>query len=161
MFTTRRSIALWVATGFVAFVALAIGWLFFADLGFLKPQIERWVSERSGRVLRVDGELSIDVERLEVHVRLRSLFDGPAVIELIDFDDALIDVAMSETGVSNWAFVEPTTATDASAAPSSIRIREIDVRNVRIGFASPQRSSPLLVNIESLTQHPRADKARS
>ncbi|MGB5628782.1 MAG: AsmA family protein, partial [Woeseiaceae bacterium] len=118
MFATRRSIALWAAAGFVALVALAIGWLFVADLGFLKPQIERWVSERSGRVLRVDGELSIDlgansviiaegvrfenaawaknpnmldVERLEVHVRLRSLFDGPAVIELIDLDDALID----------------------------------------------------------------------
>ena len=185
MLASKRSIALRVAAGFVALVALAIGWLFFADLGFLKPHIERWVSERSGRVLRVDGELSIDlgansviiargvrfenaawaknanmldVERLEVHVRLRSLFDGPPVIELIDLDNALIDVATSETGVSNWALVEPATATDTSAARSTIRIKEIDVRNVRIGFASPQRSSPLLVNIESLTQHPRADE---
>jgi len=32
MFATRRSLALWAAAGFVALVALAIGWLFFADL---------------------------------------------------------------------------------------------------------------------------------
>ena len=61
MFSTRRSIAFWASKVLVAFVAIAISWLFFADLGVLKPQIERWVSERSGRVFRVDGELTIDL----------------------------------------------------------------------------------------------------
>ena len=78
MFATRRSIALWAATGFVALVALAIGWLFVADLGFLKPHIERWVSERSGRVLRVDGELSIDLGANSVIVAKGVRFENAA-----------------------------------------------------------------------------------
>ncbi|MGH8165854.1 MAG: hypothetical protein ACREQ1_01365, partial [Woeseiaceae bacterium] len=41
----------------------AVGFLFTADLGFLKPQIEHRVTSASGRQFSIDGELSIRLGR--------------------------------------------------------------------------------------------------
>jgi uncharacterized protein involved in outer membrane biogenesis len=55
-----RRIAVWSTLGLLFSTAAVAVWLWTADLGFAKPHIERWVSDKTGRELAIDGLLSID-----------------------------------------------------------------------------------------------------
>jgi len=134
-----RKIARWFAVVFVTLLALALAWLWTADLGAFKPQIERWVSEETGREFVIDGEFHVDltrhavviaedirfknaewgkepymveIGRAEVHVDLWSIFNGPFLVELIDVDDVEIRLVKPEDGDPNWSL------SPQSAAPS-------------------------------------------
>jgi len=182
-----RRIAFWSGFGLLALIVLALSWLWAADLGTFKPQIERWVSEKTGRQLSIDGDLHIDlarhsvviaekvrfqnaawaeqadmitVGRLEVRLDLRSIFDGPILIELIDLDDAVIFLARPEDGDANWDVIPQP---DASEKPSEIKDEReivfnlIDIDRVRLVYATPQRTEPLDIHVEYLDQHHRSD----
>jgi uncharacterized protein involved in outer membrane biogenesis len=58
-----REIAGWFTIVFVTLLAFALAWLWTADLGVFKPQIEQWVSEKTGREFVIDGEFHLDLTR--------------------------------------------------------------------------------------------------
>ena len=63
-------ILLWLGAGFVVAVLLAVTWLWNADLGFVEPKIEKFVTELTGRRFEIEGGLTIDVgERVVIVVR--------------------------------------------------------------------------------------------
>ena len=63
-----RRIALWLAAGFLLVLVVGFSWLWFGDPGVLKPQLERWVSEQTGREFVIDGRFEVDVGRETVIV---------------------------------------------------------------------------------------------
>lgn len=124
-----RRFAFWFTFGTLAVLVLALTWLWTADLGVFKPQLERWVSEQTGREFSIDGNFYVDlgnstsviaenvrfqnaewaddadmvtVDRVEVHVDLWSLISGPIVIELVDIDDTSIQLLQPEGSDPNW-----------------------------------------------------------
>ena len=125
-----RRLAFWSVTGFLFSLIAVLAWLWMADLGIFKPQIERWVSEKTGRRLSIGGQLSVDlaqhsvvvaedvrfdnvswagesamleVGRVEVRVDTYSLIRGPVIIELIDIDNAVVRLARHGDGRANWS----------------------------------------------------------
>ena len=146
-------IAFWSGFGLLALIALAVSWLFVADLGSFKPQIERWASEATGREISIDGELQINlaaqsslvaeqihignadwadepdmiyIGRLELRFDLGSLLSGPILVDLIDLDDASIYLAEPEEGNPNWIMIEP--PLDAPDDPESEFASELPLR---------------------------------
>ena len=124
-----RKITFWSVFGLFALLALAIVWLWTADLGVFKPQLENWVSEKTGREFAIEGKFNVDLARLtvviaedrrvqktawaddpemieigraEIRVDLWSLFSGPIIVELIDINDVEIRLVKSEDGDANW-----------------------------------------------------------
>jgi len=130
-----RRITLWTVVTALLIVAAAGIFLFTADLGFLKPQIERRVTSASGRNFLIDGGVSVrlgrratvtadevrwqnaewaegrdmlEIRRIEIDVDLLSAFRGPLVIERVLVRGARIDVARNLQDESNWAMFEAT-----------------------------------------------------
>jgi uncharacterized protein involved in outer membrane biogenesis len=58
-----RRIALWSTGGILLLLVIGFCWLWFADLGFLKPQLERWVAATIGRDFAIEGRFDIDLGR--------------------------------------------------------------------------------------------------
>jgi len=125
-----RRIAVWSILGLLVSTAAVAVWLWTADLGFAKPHIERWVSEKTGRELVIDGLLSVDlasqstviaedvrfsnaewadesqmltVGRAEVRINFWSIFSGPFIIDLIDIDNVNLNLVARQDGDPNWA----------------------------------------------------------
>ena len=180
-----QRVLIWSGFGLLTFIAVAISWLLLADLGVLKPRIERWASEATGRTVAINGELHIDlakhssviveelhisnadwadepemvsVGRLEVRLELFSLFRGPLVIELIDLDDTRVALASPETGPPNWVLVQ-TGKKDAETAEAgrAVRVQQLDIDNVAVSYISPARTRPMRLNIDSAVQQVRQD----
>jgi uncharacterized protein involved in outer membrane biogenesis len=124
-----RKIALWSTAVFVTLLTFALIWLWAADLGVFKPQLEQWVSKKTGREFVIDGEFQVDlarhsvviaeklrfqnagwddepymveVGRIEIRVDLWSIINGPLLIELLDVDDVKIRLVQAEDGEQNW-----------------------------------------------------------
>ena len=182
-----RKIAFWSGFGLLALIVFAISWLWAADLGTFKPQIEQWASQKIGRQVAIEGDLTIDlarhstiivediriqnadwaeqadmitVGRLEVRFDLRSIFDGPILIELIDLDDAEIFLAKTEDDDANWNVFEPLASPEESREERdelNIVFEQIDIDRVRLVYATPQRTEPLDIHVEHLDQHHRSD----
>jgi uncharacterized protein involved in outer membrane biogenesis len=182
-----HKIALWTGIGVVVLIAGAATWLWTADLGVFKPQIERLVSDATGRDLRIGG-LSIDLgdrstviaedirfqnadwaaendmvglDRIEVQVDLWSLFKTPIVVHLLDIDGAVARLAVPEDGRPNWEMAVDETSPEppapADEAGLDILIGEIFVDDARIIFDSPERTGPIDLRIDSLQQRHRDD----
>lgn len=183
----RRSIIFWFFLGFAALVVGAATWLWTGDLGVLKPQIERFVSEQTGRPFTVRA-LSIDldrqsvlvaeqmrlgnaswasepnmleIERFEIQVDLRSLIRGPVIVQMIDVDGARVFLQRPEDGEPNWLVGQaPSMTEEASTAedtPFDVLFSEITVDDTAIVFESPERTGPIDVHIERFRQRHRAD----
>ncbi len=75
-----RRIAFWLGISTLALVVLALTWLWTADLGVLKPQLERFVTEKTGREFAIDGDLSIDLACRRNGPRIRSPSVGRVVL---------------------------------------------------------------------------------
>lgn len=124
-----RRLVLWSVCAFAILMAAVLTWLWTADLGVIKPQLERWVSQQAGRTLAIDGPLSVTLGRqsvlkaagvrlenadwaepadmvsvgtLEVRLDTWSLINGPIRIELVDLDDAQIHLIRPADGDPNW-----------------------------------------------------------
>lgn len=181
-----RRIALWLASGFLLLLVAAVLFLSFGNLGAFKPQIERWVLEKTGRELAIEGRLDIDLGRetvviaegirfenadwadsgdmlevgyLELRVDTFSVFDAPLTITLVKLDDVAIRLERRDSGQPNWAVMPPS----EDSAPTSderglgVIVRQIDTRDLRLVFASPERTGPLELTIASLSQQRRDD----
>ncbi len=153
--------------------------LFTADLGVFKPQIERWVSESTGRELRIDGSLLIELggtsrvraERvrfenaawagesamLEVgvlHLRfdLWSILKDRFIVELVEIDDARIRLVTSDENGSNLAFGVREEQEDVSEDGVAVLLERLDIDNVELSYESTGRVRPLVARIDSLRQ---------
>ena len=177
-----RRVLFWSSLTLFLLVVCSATWLWTADLRLLKPQIEDWVTEKTGREFEINGRFSIDlglsstviaenvrfanaewaetpqmatIGRAEIHVNLGSLFKGPVVVELIDIDDAEIHLVGREGAPPNWDFEIGRKAKPklADEKPGpQLLLSKIDVDRVNIFIDSPARSRPLDFQIESLDQ---------
>jgi uncharacterized protein involved in outer membrane biogenesis len=181
-----QRLALWFTTSLVVIIAGAAAWLWTADLGMFRPQIEQFVGNLTGRALQID-ELSIDlgnrstavargvrfqnaawaaepemvvVERIEVQLDLWSLFGGPVILHRVDVDGASAFLTRPEDGEPNWVLgahpESAATATDDSGS-IDILVGEITLDDARVIFDSPERTGPVDLRVDSLRQRRRAD----
>ncbi len=124
-----RRFIFWLLLSLLVVLTVGLTWLWTADLGVFKPQIERLVTNATGRQLSIDGELSIDlggtttivakgirfanpdwmedpdmvsVGSAEVHLDLWSLVDGPVYLSYVDIDDVNVTLATDGNGRANW-----------------------------------------------------------
>ncbi len=167
-------------------VSLCVTWLFTANLGAFKPQLENLVSERLGREFSIEGELDIhlgrnldvsaekivlenaawvdgpamlDVGRVATRVNLWSLFSGPIIVELVDIDNLTLNLAASESNENNWTFA-PAGSADKPATqdePLSLLLQALEIDDVHIVYADAHRPEPIDIRIQSLRQQQRDD----
>jgi uncharacterized protein involved in outer membrane biogenesis len=182
-----RRIILWTTLGTLAIVALLVSWLWFADLGVFKPQVEQFVAEKIGREFAIDGSFHVDVARyssviaedvrlgnanwaepdsmvkvgrVELRVDLWSLVRGPVLIELISVDDAAIFLVNPEDGEPNWVLPIDGDTDEAVIEDTpglDIIVRQIELERVSVVLDSVERARPLHLDIERLQQTHRDD----
>jgi len=180
-----RRIAFWLFCGTVALIVVALTWLWTADLGVFKPQVERFVTEQTGRKFSIDGDFHVDlarhssvvaehvrfqnadwadqtdmvtVGRVEVRLDLWSVFSGPIVIELIDVDDASISLVSPEVGEANWVLpIEERPSPEQPTPGVDFLIEQIDVDGVQLMLNSAERTRPLNLQLKSFRQQHRDD----
>lgn len=126
-----RRITFWFSLSVLALLVLALTWLWTADLGVLKPHVERIVSEQTGREFSINGEFIVDfnrhptviakdmrfgnpewaqdphmvtVGRAEVRIDLWSLVSGPFIVEFVDIDDVDVQLLNPQDQEPNWVF---------------------------------------------------------
>jgi uncharacterized protein involved in outer membrane biogenesis len=143
-----RRILFWITLGFFTLFVATAAWLWTAEFGVFKPQLEDWITEATGREFAIDGDFSVDlarqttvvatdvrfanpewvgtqqmarIGRAEIRVDTRSLWKRPVVIELIEIEDAEVVLAGREDGAPNWVLedTKPSqVATNAAAGHS-------------------------------------------
>jgi len=172
----------------VALLTLTLIWLWTADLGVFKPQLERWVSEKTGREFVIDGELQIDlarhavviahdvrfqsadwdaepymaeVGRVEIRVDLRSILDGPILVEMIDIDDVEIRLIKTEGGEANWQLPlkgsSDATAEDEYSVGFQVLFERIDIDSLHLVVDSPALQETFDLRVDSFHQRHRDD----
>jgi uncharacterized protein involved in outer membrane biogenesis len=180
-----RKFFFWSFLALFAAIVLALTWLWTANLGVFKPQIERFVSEQAGREFAIDGDLLIDltrhatvvaedvrfanadwadrpdmvvVGRLEVRLDLWSLIRRPILVELIDVDDTVIHLANPADKDPNWLLpIERAPREPVDRPGLDLIIKQIDIDNVSAVLESDQRSKTLHLDVERLDQKHRED----
>jgi hypothetical protein len=180
-----RRIAFWLSLGTLALVVLALTWLWTADLGVFKPQVERIVSERTGREFSIDGNFFVDlarhstviaedvrfenadwadqadmvtVGRIEVRLDLWSLVRGPIIIELIGLDDASISLVNPEVGEPNWVLpIEARPPAEEPGAGIDFLVEQIDIDRAQLILDSAERTRPLDLQVSSYRLQHRDD----
>jgi uncharacterized protein involved in outer membrane biogenesis len=58
-----RRLAFWFTFTALALIVLALSWLWTADLGVFKPQVERIVTQELGREFSIRGKFEVDLAR--------------------------------------------------------------------------------------------------
>jgi uncharacterized protein involved in outer membrane biogenesis len=181
-----RRTAFWVTFSVLTLVVLTLGWLWTADLGVFKPQVERLVTQKTGRSFVIDGQLSIDlagsttiiaegvrfanpgwadsehmitIGRAEVRIDLWSLVRGPVLIELIDLNDTNIQLLNPGDKPPNWKLrMETAPERDANNKRGlGMLFEHIDIDRLQLHFESAQRDRPLQLAIERFEQVHRED----
>lgn len=183
-----KRIALWSTITFASLLTFVLVWLWTADLGVFKSQIEEWISKETGREFVIDGEFHVDltrhavviaedirfqnadwgdepymveVGRLEVRVDLRSILDGPLLVELIDVDDVEIRLAKRASGAPNWDLPLQSKpkppAEEEDRAGFEVLFDLIDIDRLHFVLESPRLDKPLDLRIEHLDQRRRDD----
>jgi len=176
----------WSLLALLGLVSLCWTWLFTANLGVFKPQLEQFVTDRIGREFAVNGELDIqlgrtlevsskdivlenadwadapamvNVGRLSVRVDLWSIYAGPIVIELIDIDDMTVNLVNSETNEKNWEFELAGNADEPAVQeePLGLWLQTLEIDAVRIVYKDAHRPEPVDIHILSLRQQRRDD----
>jgi uncharacterized protein involved in outer membrane biogenesis len=181
-----RRIALWSAGGVLLLLATGFCWLWFSDLGFLKPQLERWVIAATDRDFAIEGRFEIDlgretiivaegirlenadwstaqdmasIEYLELHIDTSSLFNAPLTIGLVKIRNAEIRLERSESEGPNWDFGIAEDRPDQEAEGDALNfiVSQSDIDRVHIVFESPERTGPVDFKIGTLKQQHRPD----
>jgi len=177
----------WSVFGLFSLLILTATWLWTADLGVFKPQLERWVSEKTSRVFAIDGTFSVDLSphtvviandlrfqnaewaddpqmieigRAEIRLDLWSLFKGPILFELIDVDDVVIRLVQPNDRDANWDLpIEGATASGEEEAGAGIEVlfELVDIDRVHVVYDSFDRDNALDLHIEYLNQRHRED----
>ena len=180
-----RRIAFWLSFGALAVIVLALTWLWTADLGVFKPQVERFVTEKTGREFAIDGNFYVDlaasssviaeqvrfgnaawaddsdmvrVGRVEVRIDLWSLVRGPIIFELIDIDDADVQLLHPEGQEPNWVLpIEQAPPAEGPRPGLDLLFEQIYVDRVVLNLDSHERDRPLELQLNTVRQQQRAD----
>jgi len=174
---------LWTGAGLITMVALLLILLFSTDLGIFKPQIEHFASKQLGRRLSIEGRLQlelgrevllvadeitlqnapwagvqpmVEVDRLEARLDLRSMFGGPAVVNLIDLRGVDIRLIEDEATVGNWELDgfrrTPAEADEKPTSAFGFLVREVAVDEFALNYSAPGRPQDLHVNVRNFHQ---------
>ena len=180
-----RRITFWASLSMLALVVLALTWLWTADLGVFRPQIERLVTEKTGREFSINGEFIVDINRhptviaedvrfanpdwaedpymvtvgrAEVRIDLWSLLSGPFIIEFVDVDDVSVQLLNPAEQDGNWVLaIEPPPPVEETKAGVDLLIEDLYVDNVAVLVESAERTRPLQLLVKSLRQTSRDD----
>jgi len=182
-----RRIAFWVTFSTLALIVLALSWLWTADLAMFKPQLERFVTEQTGRDFVIDGEFHVDVAgqttviaegvrfgnaewaesedmvtvgRAEVRFDLWSLIKGPVLIDLVDLDDTNILLLNPGDKAPNWELPIEDAAGEDDAVDEpgmDVLFGQIDIDRLQVNLESVERDRPLHLVIERFDQAYRED----
>lgn len=133
-----RRFALWSAGGLALLLVAGCVWLWFGDLGVFKPQLERWVAEKTGREFVIEGRFDVnlgletvivaegirfenadwsasrqmlEVGYLELRINIFSVFAAPLTIDLIKLDDVQVRLEKPADREPNWIVAPPPDAT--------------------------------------------------
>ena len=182
-----RRIAFWITFGTLALIVLVASWLWTADLGVFKPQVERLVTEKLGREFRIRGEFQVDlagqttivaedvrlanpdwadpddmvtIGRAELRIDLWSLFSGPVLVDLVDIDDTSILLLNPGNAAPNWELpvaTEPGPQDDADEPGLGVLFAQVDIDRLQVRLESVERERPLTLVVERLDQVHRDD----
>ena len=178
-----RRIAFWFSFSVLALIVIALSWLWAADLGVFKPQLERYITEEFGHEFTIDGEFHVDlsrhttviaedlrfanapwaeaddmvtVGRVEVQIDLWSLFRGLVLIELLDVDDTSILLLNPGDTPPNWE--RPLQwFLEPSSVDLDLLFGVVDIDRAALRLESAERERPLNLAIERLDQSYRED----
>jgi uncharacterized protein involved in outer membrane biogenesis len=73
---TPLGAARWTGTVIMAFLVAALIMLYFLDWNEMRGPIGRYASARTGREVRIDGDLKVDLFRWQPHVEINKLYVG-------------------------------------------------------------------------------------
>ena len=180
-----RRITFWFSLSALVLLVLAFTWLWTADLGVFRPQVERLVADKTGREFSINGEFIVDfnrhptviaedirfgnpewaedphmvtIGRAEIRIDLLSLLSGPFIVEFVDVDDVAVQLLNPEDREGNWVLqTEPPPQVEESQAGIDFLIEELYVDNVEVVVDSAERTRPLTLLIKSLRQASRED----
>ena len=181
-----RRILFWITLGFFTLFVATAAWLWTAEFGVFKPQLEDWITEATGREFAIDGDFSVDlarqttvvatdvrfanpewvgtqqmarIGRAEIRVDTRSLWKRPVVIELIEIEDAEVVLAGREDGAPNWVLedTKPSQVAKEDAPILPVLFKRIDVNHLHLVADSPGRTRPLDIRIQSFNEVHRVD----
>ena len=177
-----RRVAFWIAFSAFTLIVLALSWLWTADLGVFKPQVEKLVTETIGQEFTIDGAFHVDlsrhttvtaedlrfanppwaeddhmisVGRLEARIDLWALFRGVVVIEFLDIDDTrilLLNPGHSEPNSEKLRYW-------LFEEDSSIKVLfgVIDIDRLQLRLESVERDRPLNLDVKTFDQVHRHD----
>ena len=178
-----RRIAFWVTFSTLALIVLALTWLWTADLGVFKPQLERFVTQELGHEFEIRGEFHVDlagqttlvaedlhfanapwadaddmvtIGRAEVRIDLWSLFRGLLLIELLDVDDTKILLLNPGDTAPNWD-LPAQWFLDEDGVDLEVLVGIIDVDRLHLHLDSAERERPLNLDLQRLDQALRDD----
>jgi len=168
-------------------VVAGLSWLWVGDLGVIKPHLERWVTEKTGRELRI-GNLEIDfgghivivatdvtlanaewagpdpmaeVGRAEIHVDLGSLFSGPLLVEYLDVRNVALRLSRPADADPNWQLKPSREPAERDSAITDsglpLLLREARLSSIDVVYDSAERPEPLAIMIEAANQQLRDD----
>jgi len=160
--------------------------LFIVDLGVFKPQIEQWVSDKTGRQFAIEGDLDVllgeqslviakdirlanadwsdeafmlELGEVEVRINTWALLAGRIEVDLVRLDNTHIRLERIDDHSPNWKLI--TASPDAAQTPDDEKIiwlvRQIDVERLHVTYLSPDRTGPLDLRVERLVQQHRDD----
>ena len=152
-----RRIALWTSGGLLLLLVAAFSWLWLGDLGVFKPQLERFVTEKTGREFAIEGRFEVDVGletviiaegirfenadwsgspqmlevgSLELRIDTFSLVRSPLTIDLIEFDNAKIHLERPPGGAANWVIAPPAAAAETKVSDDSEGVLDVIIRQI-------------------------------
>jgi uncharacterized protein involved in outer membrane biogenesis len=181
-----RKVSLWSLGGVLALLLIATSALFLVDLGIFKPQIEQWVSDKTGRHFTIEGQFEVslggqsvvvakdvrlananwsddaymlELGYVEVRVNTLSLLAGRIEIDLIRLDDTSIRLERIDDITPNWELIaaSPDAAKTSGDEKINWLVRQIDIERLHVVYLSPDRTGPLDLRIERLSQQHRDD----
>lgn len=178
----------------VVFLVVAGGGVLFLltlDLNNYKPQIEVLAQRWTGRTLELNGRVDLDLgtittleltdatfgnaewataqymarlKRAKVVVDLRSLIDGPIVVERFELEDAELNLESTEEGKNNWTFgatdeqdeqIDRDDRDDDDWVP--LIVRHAEAREFVLTQIVPAFERPIVIRAQTLTQTQRED----
>ena len=160
---------------------------FLLDTNRLKGPLAKLISAQTGRDLTIHGDLSlhlgrqlnlgisgaelanadwaadpamVTVDRISITVDVASLFDGPLLIEQLRIDGARVSLEEAADGAGNWQIFEDDAEEESGFAFDEglpVVVRRLNVDDCLVTYLTPERSSPLRLEIVSLDQGADAD----
>ena len=160
--------------------------VFTFDPNDYKPQITALVERLTGRELVLDGRIDLELgahtsleltdarfgnpdwatepymarlERALLVVNLRSILDGPVIVERFEIEDAELHLEALEDGRNNWTFGDPGAATEADNVTNVIPLvlRYVDARAFRFTLKHPALPRTLDIHAANLQQEQADD----